>query len=80
METYLVTAPAPCISCPSRDLRHSTSSLKQQGEQVRLDDDGERQEHERDYAPWDEARVTFRWIGVRGLLAVVVVVVVSLGK
>ncbi|KAK5848449.1 hypothetical protein PBY51_006062 [Eleginops maclovinus] len=75
METYLVTAPAPCIRCPSRDLRHSSPSLKLQGEQVRLDGDGERQEHERDYAPWDEARVTVRWLGVRGLL-----MVASLGK
>lgn len=75
METYLVTAPAPppspCtppprISCPSHDLRHSASSLKQRGEQVRLDDDTERQEHEREYAPWDEARVTVSWTGVRG--------------
>lgn len=24
----------------------------------------ETQEHERDYAPWDEARVTVSWIGV----------------
>lgn len=31
METYLVTAPTPCISCSIRDLRHSVSSLKQQG-------------------------------------------------
>lgn len=75
METYLVTAPAPCISCPSRDLRHSTSSLKQQGEQVRLNHGIETQEHERDYAPWDEARVTVSWIGVWGF-----VMVVRLGK
>ena len=75
METYLVTAPAPCTSCPSRDLQHSTSSLKQRGEHFRLDNDWERQEHERDYTPWDEARVTVSWIGVKGF-----VIVVSLGK
>lgn len=66
----------PCVSCPSRDLRHSTSSPKQQGEQARSDDDEERQEHKRDYAPWNEARVTVSWMGVRGF----VVVVVGLGK
>lgn len=65
----------PCISCPSRDLRHSTSNPKQRREQVRLNNGGERREHERDYAPWDEARVTVSWIGVRGF-----VVVVGLGK
>lgn len=75
METYLVTVPAPSLRCPIHDLRHSMSSLKQQGEQVRLDDSTERQEHERDYAPWDEARVTVSWTGVRGF-----VMVVSLSK
>ncbi len=62
-----MTAPAPCISCTSRDLQHSMSSLKQQGEQVRLDGDVERQEHERDYVPWDEARITVSWMGWGGV-------------
>lgn len=33
------------------------------GRGVRLDDREDRREHKRDYAPWDEARVTVSWKG-----------------
>lgn len=35
------------------------------GRGVRLDDREDRREHKRDYAPWDEARVTVSWKGGR---------------
>lgn len=62
--------PTPCLSCPIHDLQHSMSSLKQQGERVRLGDSAQRQEHERDYARRGEATVTVSWIGVRGFVMV----------